>query len=150
MNLSDCKNIQKANEKIARLERKVANQRKDFLQKKSTVIAKQYDFVCVEGINMKSLSNKGFGNGKSTLDNGFGMFREMLSYKLFDKGGKLVLVDKWFPSSQLCNCCGYKNPDIKDFKIREWYCPVCGTYHDRDINAAINIKNEGIRILLTA
>jgi putative transposase len=59
----------------------------------------------------------------------------------------LIQINKWFPSSQLCNECGYQNKEIKDYSIREWECPACDMYHDRDINAAINIKNEGLRLL---
>lgn len=127
-----------------------ANQRKDFLHKKSTEIANQYDIVCVETLDMKSLSNKGFKNGKATMDNGYGMFLNMLEYKLADRGKYFVKVDKWFPSSQLCSCCGYKNPEVKNLKIRHWTCPQCGKVHDRDLNAAINIETEGLRILKSA
>lgn len=98
---------------------------------------------------MRAMSNKGFGNGKATLDNAYGMFLNMLEYKLKDKGGYLVKVDKFFPSSQICNCCGFKNPLLKDLSIRYWNCPNCGmTNIDRDVNAAQNIKHEGLRLLL--
>ena len=146
--LSDCKNVQKQQKKLANLSEHVANQRKDFLHKQSTAIAKQYDVVCVEDLNMKSLSNKGFGNGKVTLDNGYGMFLTFLQYKLEERGKYLVKVDKCFPSSQVCSDCGYRNDELKDLQIRKWTCPHCGVEHDRDINAAINIRNEGLRLLL--
>lgn len=141
-------NYKKQQKKVAKIHRHVANQRKDFLQKKSTEIANQYAFVCVENLNMRAMANKGFGNGKTTLDNGYGMFLSMLDYKLRDRGGQLVKVDRFFPSSQLCNCCGYKNPLVKDLSVRHWDCPNCGTTNiDRDINAARNIKKEGLRLL---
>lgn len=89
------------------------------------------------------------GNGKATLDNGYGMFLTMLDYKLSAKGGILVKVDRWFPSSQVCHVCELRNPELKDLSIRQWICPQCGTLHDRDVNAAINIKNEGLRILMS-
>ena len=93
---------------------------------------------------MKSLSNKGFGNGKATLDNGYGMFLNMLEYKLHDRGKHFVKVDKWFPSSQICSCCG----QIQKLSLSErTYKCDCGLTIDRDYNAAINIKNEGLRIL---
>ena len=101
----------------------------------------------VEDLNMRAMANKGFGNGKATMDNGFGAFQVMLAYKLKRKGGKLVVIDKWFPSSQLCNVCGYKNKKVKNLNVHSWICPVCGTEHDRDENAAINILIEGLRIL---
>lgn len=104
--------------------------------------------VCVEDLNMKALSNKGFGNGKATMDNGYGMFRTFLQYKLEERGKYLVRVDKFFPSSQICSDCGYRNEEVKDLRIRKWVCPHCGVEHDRDVNAAINIRNEGLRILL--
>ena len=61
---------------------------------------------------------------------------------------KIVQIDKFYPSSQLCNCCGFKNTEAKDLSVREWTCPNCGEHHDRDVNAAINIRNEGMRIVL--
>ena len=96
---------------------------------------------------MRAMSNKGFGNGKSTLDNGFGMFVYFLEYKLSIRGKELVKVDKYYASSQLCNNCGYQNLLLKDLRIRKWDCPVYGVHHDRDINASINILHEGLRIL---
>ena len=125
--------------------RHAANQRKDFLHKRSTAIAKQYDAVCVEDLNMQGLANKKFGNGKATLDNGYGMFLSMLEYKLKERGKRLVKVDRFFPSSQLCSCCGHKQK--LQLNERVYRCPECGIEIDRDYNAAINIKNEGLRIL---
>ena len=145
----DSNNHRKACRKIAGVHRHIADQRKDFLHKKSTEIANQYDMVCVEDLNMRAMSNKGFGNGKATMDNGYGMFLKLLEYKLADRGKILVRVGKWYPSSQLCHTCGHRNYDIKDLCVRKWTCPVCGTVHDRDVNAAINIKTEGIRLSLT-
>lgn len=145
--MSDCKNIQKNRKKLAKIERKVTNQRKDALHKESTKIANSYDFVCVETLNMKALANKGFGNGKATLDNGYGMFLNMLDYKLARKGGNLIKVEWNYPSSQLCNCCGFQYPFTKNLTIRNWTCPNCGDKHDRDINAAKNIKKRGLEIL---
>ena len=145
----DSNRHEKARLRVAKLQRHVANQRKDYLQKKSAEIANQYDYVCVEDLDMRAMSNKGFGIGKATLDNGFGMFRNMLSYKLEQKGGCLIKVDRFFPSSQLCSCCGNRNPEVKDLSIRKWTCSVCATVHDRDINAAKNIKKEGLRLLFS-
>ena len=133
--------------KVNKIYAHTANQRKDFLHKKSTEIANQFDIVSVETLDMKALSNKKFKNGKVTMDNGYGMFLTMLEYKLADRGKYFVKVSKWFPSSQLCSCCGYKNPKVKNLKIRHWTCPHCGAFHDRDRNAAINTDVEGLRIL---
>ena len=146
--LEECKNIQKQKVKVAKIHRHIANQRLDNLHKLSIEIANQYDIVCVESLNMKSMSNRGFGNGKATMDNGFGIFVGFLDYKLSDRGKLLIKVDKWYPSSQLCNCCGYQNSLLKDLSIRKWQCSVCGAYHDRDTNAAKNILQEGLRMVM--
>lgn len=135
--------------KVNKIHKHVSNQRLDYLHKRSTEIANRYDAVCVEDLNMKAQSNKSFGNGKATMDNGYGMFQSMLSYKLADRGKRLVRVDKWYPSSQICHCCGKRHPEMKDLKIRIMRCD-CGNVMDRDQNAAINIRNEGIRILMSS
>lgn len=132
--------------KINKIHRHIANQRLDNLHKISTEIANQYDVVCVESLDMKAMSNKGFGNGKATMDNGYGMFLSMLEYKLADRGKYLVKVDKWYPSSQICHCCGKRHPEMKDLQNRMMKCD-CGLVIGRDQNAAINIKNEGLRLL---
>ena len=125
----------------------VANQRKDFLHKESIAIAKQYDVVCVENLNMSLLANRGFHNGKATMDNGYGMFLQFLQYKLEDRGKYFIKVDRFFPSSQICSDCGYRNKEVKNLQIRKWTCPNCGAVHDRDVNSAINVRNEGLRVL---
>jgi putative transposase len=139
-------NYMKQLRKVNRIHRHIANQRLDNLHKKSTEIANQYDVVCVESLNMKSMSNKGFGNGKATLDNGYGMFLSMLEYKLSDRNKYLIKADKWFPSSQICHCCGTLHPEMKDLHIRTIRCD-CGLTMNRDQNAAINILTEGLRML---
>lgn len=139
-------NSNKARLKVARLHKHTANQRLDFLHKKSTEIANQYDVVCVETLDMRNMSNKGFGNGKATLDNGYGMFLMMLEYKLSDRGKYFVKVDKWYPSSQLCYACGKQHKKMKNLLTRQLVCE-CGYKNDRDTNAALNIKKEGLRLL---
>lgn len=142
----DSNNHNKARLKVARLQKHTTNQRLDFLHKKSTEIANQYDVVCVETLDMKNMSNKGFGNGKATLDNGYGLFLTMLKYKLADRGKYFVKVDKWFPSSQLCYSCGKQHKEMKNLLTRQFVCE-CGYKNDRDTNASLNIKKEGLRLL---
>ena len=134
--------------KVAKLHEKVANQRKDFLHKKSRQITNAYDCVCIEDLNMKAMS-QAMSFGKSVADNGWGMFTAFLKYKLEELGKRLVKIDKFFASSQICSVCDYKNPDTKNLSVRDWICPCCQTHHDRDINAAVNIRNEGMRIALS-
>lgn len=135
--------------KINRVHKHIANQRLDNLHKISTGIANRYDVVCVESLNMRAMANKGFGNGKATLDNGYGMFLSMLEYKLADRNKYLIKVDKWFPSSQICHCCGSLHPEMKDLRVRTMKCD-CGLTMGRDRNAAINILQEGLRTLTAA
>lgn len=130
--------------KTNKIHRYIANQRNDNLHKLSTEIANQYDIVCVEDLNMAAIGNKGFKNGKATYDNGYGIFLNMLEYKLSDRGKCFVRVDKFYPSSQLCSCCG--NRKKLELSERKYVC-TCGLEIDRDLNAAINIKNEGLRLL---
>ena len=132
--------------RVNKIHRHIANQRLDNLHKISTGIANRYDVVCAESLNMRSMSNKGFGNGKATLDNGYGLFLNMLEYKLSDRGKYLVKVDKWFPSSQICHNCGTLHSKMKNLSIRVMDCD-CGYHIDRDQNAALNILQEGLRLL---
>ncbi len=132
--------------KVNKIHRHIANQRLDNLHKISTEIANQYDVVCVETLNMKAIANKKFGNGKATMDNGYGMLLSMLEYKLSDRNKYFVKVDKWFPSSQICHCCGTRHPEMRDLANRKMICD-CGLIMNRDQNAAINILNEGLRLL---
>lgn len=132
--------------KVNKIHRHIANQRLDNLHKISTEIANQYDVICVESLNIQAMSNKEFGNGKATLDNGYGVFLSMLKYKLANRNKYLVKVDKWFPSSQICHCCGALHPEMKDLTVRIMKCD-CGLTISRDRNAAINILQEGLRLL---
>lgn len=143
-------NYSKQSKKKAKLERHSKNQRLDFQHKLSRYLADKYDFIFVEDLNL-SAQKRQLNLGKSVSDNGFGYFRLLLDYKLKEQGKLgLIKIDKFFPSTQLCSDCGYQNKELKGtegLKIREWVCPECGCIHDRDINAAINIRNEGIRML---
>jgi len=127
--------------KISRIYKKTVNQRMDFLHKLTTKLANENDLICVEDINMNVIAGR-YHLAKNTYDNGYGMFLEMLKYKLEDRGKVLVKIDKYYPSSKKCNCCGYINNNLK-LSERVWICPSCGKSHDRDINAALNILNRG-------
>ena len=154
-------------QRVGRLSEKTADQRRDWQHKKANGIAAAYDMVAVETLNLKGITAKPkpkpapdhpghfltngrkakSGLAKSTLDNAYGMFCTMLEYKLARQGKLLVRVDRWFPSSQLCHDCGYRNPQTKDLDVREWTCPQCGVLHDRDVNAALNIRDEAKRLV---
>ncbi len=138
------KNYIKQQLKVNKIHKHIANQRLDNLHKKSSEIANQFDVACAESLDMKAMSNKGFGNGKATMDNGYGMFLNMLEYKLNDRGKYFIKVDKWYPSSQICCNCGSIHKLV--LNKRTYRCE-CGLVLDRDLNAAINIRNEGLRIL---
>ena len=139
-------NYNKLKARINKLHKKITNERMDFLHKLSTQLVKEYKYICVEDINLRGLSQT-LKLGKSIMSKGFGMFREFLKYKLDKVGGLLIVIDKWFASSKTCNCCGYKKTDLK-LSERSWLCPICNTKHNRDNNAAKNIRDEGYRVFL--
>ena len=139
-------NRNKARIKVARLHEKIVNQRKDFLNKTSTELIKKYDIICLETLRVKNMV-KNHKLAKAISDVSWSEFVRQIQYKA-DWYGRLVQrVDTYFPSSQLCNVCGYKNSDTKDLSVREWECPICHTIHDRDLNASNNILTEGLRLL---
>lgn len=125
---------------VAKLHEKTTNQRKDFLHKLSRKIINSYDAVCIEDLNMKGMAQV-LNFGKSVSDNGWGMFTGYLHYKLTECGKQLVKIDKWFPSSKTCSCCGAVKSELS-LSERTYSCE-CGFVCDRDINAAINIRNQG-------
>lgn len=139
------KNREKQRRKVAKLHEKVANQRKDFLHKLSRQIANTYSAIAIEDLNMRGMA-QGLNLAKSTNDNGFGMLKTFLAYKLAEQGKQLIVINKWFPSSKLCRFCNNENKELT-LADRVWICSHCGAELDRDINAAINIKNEGCRLL---
>lgn len=135
-------NYEKQRIRVARAYEKVSNCRTDWQHKESTRLADQYDYICVEGINYKDMA-RGLKLAKATNDNSFGQFRSMLAYKMAERGKKLITIDKWFPSSKMCRFCGTINSELT-LKDREWDC-ACGAHLLRDHNAAINIREEGLR-----
>ena len=147
----DSQNREKLRVMLSCVYEKVTNRRKDFLQKLSTRLVNAYDAIAIEDLDLKAMAKRKRGGrfsfGKSISDNGWAMFTQMMEYKLEWQGKTLVRIDKWYPSSQLCSECGYQNSETKSLTVREWICPKCGAHHNRDHNAAINIKNEGMRIL---
>jgi len=141
----DSNNRNKQRLKVAKLHEKVANQRKDFLHKKSKQLADLFDAIIIENLNMQSMSQC-LHLGKGVSDNGWGMFTVFLKYKLEDCGKQLIKIDKWFPSSKKCNECGEINHELQ-LSDREWICKSCGSIINRDYNATKNIRDEGIRML---
>lgn len=133
------KNWYKAKEAVAKCHERIRNQRLDYLNKVSSLIASKYSIVCVESLNVKGMV-KNRHLSRAISDCGWRLFKEMLRYKC----DTLIEVDMWFASSQTCSACGYRNVKVKNLNVREWTCPECGTYHDRDLNAAENILREGL------
>ena len=143
------KNYEKQKKEVARIHEKIRNQRLDFLHKLSYRLAETYDMVVVEGINMQNISQC-LKLGKSTLDNGYGLFRTLLKYKLEDRGKVYIQLDQFTPTSIVCsNCNAYHKDIVNNASVREWTCPDCGVTHDRDLNAAINILKIGYNIYIT-
>ena len=138
-NSPQSKNWHKAKAAVAKCHEKIRNQRNDYLNKVSSLIASRYSVVCVEDLNIKGMV-KNRHLSKAISDCGWTAFKEMLKYKC----DTLIEVDRFFASSQTCHCCGHKNIRVKNLSVREWTCPECGTHHDRDGNAAQNILREGL------
>lgn len=137
-------NYNKQKLKVAKVHEDIASLRNDFLHKLSTQIANKYDYVFVEDIDLRNISQC-LKLGKSTFDNSFGKFRELLAYKMFERGKVFHKIDKWQPTTVICSNCGsYHKSIINSLSIRSWTCPDCGAIHDRDVNAAKNIRKSGI------
>ena len=134
-------NRSRARIKLARLHKKATNQRHDFHFKLARRLCIDYDTICIENLNVKGMHRLW---GRKISDLAFSDFVKILKYEASKFGTIVIEVGRYFASSQLCHCCGYKNPQVKDLKIRKWKCPKCGAEHDRDRNAAINILREGL------
>lgn len=137
------KNYNKARINVAKCYEHITNQRIDFSQKLSTNLIRSYDIVCIEDLKVSNMI-RNHKLARNIQDVSWYEFRIQLEYKANWHDKEIRVIDRFYPSSQLCSYCGYKNPKIKDLSIRDWTCPCCGKHHDRDINAAINILYKGL------
>ena len=144
--LSECRNIQKQRQMLARIHEKIADIRNDFLHKESTKLVSENQVIGIEDLNVKGML-RNHHLAKSIADASWSEFVRMIEYKAYERGTRVIRVPRFYASSQICSCCGYKNPVLKDLKVRSFQCPECGAYHDRDHNAAVNILNKAISMM---
>lgn len=129
--------------RVARVHEKIYNSRMDFLHKKSTRLVSENQVIAVESLNVKGMV-RNHTLAKSISDASWSRFFVLLEYKAFERGSEVRKVETFYPSSQTCSCCGFKNPLVKSLKIRDWECPSCKARHSRDHNAAFNILNKAL------
>ena len=141
----DSHNREKQRIRVAIVYEKVTNQRNDFLQKQSTMLVRENQTICIENLNVKGMI-RNHKLSKSIASVSWAKFFEMLEYKAGWYGNEIHRAPTMYPSSQTCNCCGYRNPLIKNLGIRIWECPKCYAVHDRDTNASINILKKGLQM----
>lgn len=131
----------KASRRLQRAYMRLVNLRDDFQWKLARRLCEQYSVICIEDLSLKGMTKLW---GRKVNDLRFGEFVRKLEYMAMKFGCTVVEVGKWFASSQRCHCCGYVNKEVKDLRLRKWTCPQCGEVHDRDVNASINIRDEGL------
>ena len=142
------RNRDRAKRRLARLHVRIANMRRDALHKLTTSVTRRFHTIGIEDLNVRGM----LGNrclSRAISDMGFHELRRQLSYKTAWRGGQVVVVDRWYPSSKTCSCCGHLLEELA-LGTRSWICPACGRQHDRDVNAAVNLKNMAMSSIATA
>lgn len=139
------KNREKARLRTARIHRDITFARRDIIHKATAKLVREYDVIAAETLSVKKMQ-KNKSLAREISDAGWGEFLRQLAYKCERHGRSFIQIPRYFASSQTCCGCGAKNPAVRDLGVREWTCSVCGAYHDRDFNAAVNILNEALRL----